>query len=334
VLREYFRKYSRNLFEFAWIKPCNLSTIIEMQTPTVFDFNNTAVDKLVYEMKKSSEYNGITRFYGPVMYENRHFRTRTPYMRTPRGLVESEFGNKKEFHFELSLSPTDLFNNCLPTNSSNIEKFKNFVTAIEQGQRLHISENFDSLKELPENYSYSGMPFSPDVFMDKWQKSIIKESTDGFPPKVNFRFTKEIKKGELEGALVLEQKFDYENKKFVFKTENGKTTVDVDMSSISKIGKHAQVRIQAALYSYFTFDINEPEKSNFGLKWVPEQIVFINNPHFQTKETLFTSCNFNDIVPQDEIKQHDINPKLTVMEEAEEPAELDGQPDMKRIKCE
>lgn len=304
-----------------------------MQTPPVFDFNNTAVEKLAYEMKKSSEYNGITRFYGPVMYENKPFRTRTPYMRTPRGLVESEFNNKKEYHFELSLSPTDTFDKCLPTNTNNVDKFKKFVSAVEQAHRLHITEHFDTLKELPENYSYGGMPFDFQVFMDKWQKSIIKESIDGYPPKINFRFTKEISKGELDGALVIEQKFDHENKQFVFKTEKGKTTVDVEMSSISKIGKHAQVRIQAVLYSYFTFDMNEPEKSNFGVKWVPEQIVFINNPHFQAKETVFTSYNFDDIICQDEAGiQHDVNPKLIVTEEV--PSQLDDEPEQKRIKCE
>ena len=307
-----------------------------MQTQTVFDSNNTACDKLVYQMKKSSDVNGVMRFYGPVMYENKQFRTRTPYMRTPRALAESEFNGKKEYYFEMSLLPTDMFDKCLGANSSNIEKFKNFILATEEGQKLYILENFDSMVKLPEDFTYCGMPFSPDVLMDKWRKSIIKESDDGFPPKLNFRFTNEIKKGELEGALVIEQKFDHENKQFLFKTEKGKQVVDVGISSISKIGKHAHVRIQAALYSYFTFDMNEPEKSNYGFKWVPEQIVFINNPHFQPKEVTFKTFNFNDIVPQEEFQPVAQNPemKLIITEETNNPIDNESQPDQKRVKCE
>lgn len=308
---------------------------MQTPTPTVFDFNNTAADKLEYEMKKSSEYNGKVTFYGPVMYENKNFRTQTPYLRTPRGLVESEFGGKKEYYFELSISPTDLFDKCLPANSPNVGKFTSFVNALEQGQKLYILENFDSMVKLPEDFTYGGTPFSPEVLVDKWQKSIIKESNDGFPAKINLRFTKEIKKGELDGALVLDQKFDHEKKQFVFKTEKGKTTVDVGISSISKIGKHAQVRMQSVLFSYFTFDMNEPEKSSFGVKWVPEQVVFISNPHFQPRENAFVTCNFNDIVPLEDSAPQVHNPKMTLIitEEAHNPID-EEQPDQKSIKCE
>ena len=311
-----------------------------MQTSTVFDLNNTACDKLVYEMKKIANSDGVTRYYGPVMYENKQFRTRTPYLRTPLGLSDTDFGgraNKSSYFFEMSLLPTDLFDKCLGTNTSNVEKFKNFILAAEQAQKLYILENFDTLVKLPEDFTYCGMPFSPDVLMDKWNKSIIKESDDGYPPKVKLNFTKQMRKGELEGALVMEQKFDHDNKQFVFKTEKGKQVVDATISSISKISKHAHVRIQAALYSYFTFDSNEPEKSNYGFKWVPEQIVFINNPNCQPKEIVFNSFNFNDIVPQHEFKPLVQNPelKLIITTEANNPLDSeDSQPDQKRVKCE
>ena len=300
--------------------------------PQVFDFNTVSVDKVQFQMKKKSDIKSDAKSevscYGPVLYQQKPLRIQTPYMRTPRGLIESDFKGKTEYYFELSLLPSDFFENCLPKNSQNVSNIRDFITTFECANRQYLLENYDVFVAPEpkgdvadnENEAHSDVSMDLSESLGKWQRSLIKESTDGYPAKFNFRMTKEIKDGEYAAGVVLEQEFNHEDKNFTFKkikidTANGesqtKNVIKTELSTIAKIKKHAQVRFQLlAEQCYFIYDRKEPENSSFGVKWAIEQILFINSS--EQKEPIFTSCNFEDIEQLDTEPETKFNPMLSV----------------------
>ena len=294
-------------------------------SPPVFPLDDLTknVDKIQFNLKPPHNVNGpILRSYGPVTYKDSPLRLRTPYMRTPRGLVSSEFDGKPEYYFELSLVPSDLFDTCLSSNAQNVQNIGDFVSSLEHSYFLHILENIEDFVPANENEieSDGDSNCAPnEEVLKRWQNSLIKESQDGYPPKFNFRMTNEIDKetGEYNGGVVIHQDFDFTDKKFVFEVnDNGKKVIKTTPNkSIKDIGKHFQVRFQLlAERRYFEYNKDAPSRSRFGIKWKVEQILYIESPGVQSKEIVFTSCNFDDIELDD---AEPVNPKINFTVEGE-----------------
>jgi hypothetical protein len=287
--------------------------------PPVFDFNKTTVSKVNFKLRKPHNFSGpIIRSNGSVTYEGNPLRFRTPYMRTPRGLVESEFSGKTEHYFELSLLPSDLFDDCLSKNSQNVDNVRNFVSSLEHSQLLYILENSeDFISSQKEGENQEDLDITTEDMLKCWQNSLIKESNDGYPAKFNFRMTNEVNsEGEYLGVVV-KQDFDFTNKKFLLETsDSGKKVIKTTPNhSIKDIGKHFQVRFQLlAEQCYFIYNKESPSESRFGIKWKVEQILYIESPGTQTKENLYTSNNFDDI-EIDDIESMNPNMTITVEEE-------------------
>lgn len=234
--------------------------------PPVFDYNKTIVSKVNYKLRKPHNFSApIIRSNGAVTYDGHPLRIRTPYMRTPRGLVESEFNGKTEHYFELSLLPSDLFDDCFPKNSQNVDNIRNFVSSLEHSQLLHLLENSeDFIPPQNEGDNQEDLDIATEDMLKCWQNSLIKESNDGYPAKFNFRMTNEINdEGEYLGGVVIKQDFDFTDKKFVFETNNGKKTIKTSSDhSIKEIGKHFQVRFQLlAEQCYFIYNKETPSES-------------------------------------------------------------------------
>lgn len=139
--------------------------------PPVFDYNNVNVSKVIFKLRKPHNFNApVIRNNGSVTYEGHPLRIRTPYMRTPRGLVSSEYNGKLEHHFELSLLPSDLFDDCFPKNSQNVDNIRNFVSSLEHSQLLYILENAEDFIPPPEKEGENQEDLGKNLRIVPWEK--------------------------------------------------------------------------------------------------------------------------------------------------------------------
>jgi hypothetical protein len=229
------------------------------------------------------------RIFGKIEYENGPLRVQTPFLRTQRGLVTSEFGDKTEYYMELSLLPPNDLNSHLPVNAPFVGKFIEFFEGVENAHCVSVAKNLGKwLKD--------GTEINEAVAV-AMQNSQIKRSDDGYPPKFNFRLTTQIDdEGKFTGGQVKQQAFDLEADKIC--TLPGETEPkDV---TIHDIEKQARLRIQMVAQSWYLFyDSTDPGKCKFGIKWSFEHILFYNSPHLdasiKTQESVFTSFGFQDM---------------------------------------
>lgn len=233
------------------------------------------------------------RYFGTIKCaDDGPLRIQTPYLRTPRGLVESTYNNKKDYHLELSLLPPNDLQKSVPANAPQLGKFVEFVESLESTQHTFLRDQLQTWLGNDIN----------EFEVDQMQKSLIKRSDDGYPPKFSFRMNTMLNAdGEFQVPSV---KGGGELKQLAFDTETD-TIVPLEGqsapsdASIKDIEKQARLRLQMVASGwYLMYNSTEPSRCSFGIKWTIEHILFYNSPYLgktQPQEEVFTSFNFTDI---------------------------------------
>ena len=237
---------------------------------------------VISNFKKTITSTNDGYWIGNVKYNNKHFVTQGPWLRTTSGWTsqDSQFGTGKNYSLSFSMYPIQ---EGTPANTAMVEDFRKFIDATDDDLIEYVKENWETFmpdEELPN-----------DETLREFLTTIVQEERPPYPECYKFKMNDMVEKDNFIGG-VFEQTYDADNEKLL---------PGHKQSKIENVRKHARVRFQVVLKSFYISVYDEEvlgetiKKIRFGNNWMVQKILFYNVLGTLTDETTLKSFTFGDI---------------------------------------
>ena len=241
----------------------------------ILPFHKTDPTALSIELQKPSKKDGKTQVYGTPTLEGKRVVVQTPWMRSTSGwtAIESQYGPMYRVGLSLQNPPEQK-----KVNGKLIDRFVKWVDQIDSGALEFVKSHWSDL--VP-----SGEPCPNDATLRECLTSIHQPEYQEYPERLQFSFNDMVDNGGRYKGGVFQRGFNKE-------TQQLESSSFVEESKCSKVKRHARVRFQTFIKSfYFSKDM---ESLRFGFNWTVQKMLFYTVLDDLVDEDVCMTYTFND----------------------------------------